>query len=1038
MQDTALAALQAPPRHDGGVRAWLRVIAANLVRNRRRGALRLAQRERATARAAQVPAVDEIVVREEARRRVVDAVLALPAPLRDVVLLRYFEGVDSRRISERLRRPASTVRTQLQSALDQLRSRLDREHGGRRAAWVLPLLRACPDGLGARSCLLTVGWTGRIAAVVLLALGGLWLLWSEPGQPLRDPGQEAPVVVPAEQARADEPLVVRAPVAESTAKPEAAAGADLQAPRGSLSGRVLDEDTRLPVAGATVELRARAPATDMAPSSAASTTSARKRTATTTAGGAFAFPDLGAGAYELAARDENGRARFTTCAVGSTQEVVDLLLRPPHAWRGLLVVHVVDVAGADVPDAAVQVVATCTRRGAVGWNGTLPIEGRTDREGVFQFHDPERLELVFEGMATARSRDGRVGRTVIARPEHRGYSPRVRIVVDRPGEVRGELSGLLGRRWSGTKVRVHPTWVYGALRPGLRTGVATVPVSAAGTFHVEGLEAGRYAFELLDAPGVRCVYADFERQQYGQFLPVVLVPAGQPTSVSIAVAAAARLRGRVVDENGQPIEGAEVVAAACVLPEVDPRAAAFLGARARKPDPDLVIWRQPVLDVEDDAASFHLASATRTDGRGEYQLTQLQPLAHDVWVSAPGCARDLRLGVVLSEGGETTLEHRLVRGGSIHGVAVEDVMVGTRRAIAGAPLLVVQPSAGAFTVAGLEPGEHEVGYWQSERRWIPVRRVRAVAGESIWVDLRREAAVSVQGTVLVQGEPAAGIEVACRRAVARTAADGSFRLSLDEAGVAGIGGRLTFRHRGLFLSSRDLTEEVLPDGIHLGSIPLEARCIDLRAIGVDGRPAAALLRLEGRGILQSHEPPVAVPAADGELREQWFPLGAHEVSAQFADDAVARAAVTVTPDEPAGPIVLRAQPGGRLALRVIDARGRPVGGVTVDVFAWGRNTPAPDSGARLCAGRDPEAGQWFVHTDRDGAAMVRVPAGPVLAFVAQLEGGMERFGYDDPPAAAARAPSPGVWTGNLGLPPAEAVVDVQPSAVSRATLVLRQ
>ena len=86
------------------------------------------------------PATDEIVEREHARAAVVQAVMALPVGYRDVVLLRWFEGLPPREIARQLQLPVETVRTRCRRALDQLRAVLDAEHGGDRCSWVLLLL----------------------------------------------------------------------------------------------------------------------------------------------------------------------------------------------------------------------------------------------------------------------------------------------------------------------------------------------------------------------------------------------------------------------------------------------------------------------------------------------------------------------------------------------------------------------------------------------------------------------------------------------------------------------------------------------------------------------------------------------------------------------------------------------------------------------------------------------------------------------------------------------------------------------------------
>ena len=73
----------------------------------------------------------------------------LPEPLRAVIVLRYFQGLDWKVVAARLGLPASTVRTRQQRALEKLRSDLDRRCEGGRKAWgllLVPLLRDTSPG----------------------------------------------------------------------------------------------------------------------------------------------------------------------------------------------------------------------------------------------------------------------------------------------------------------------------------------------------------------------------------------------------------------------------------------------------------------------------------------------------------------------------------------------------------------------------------------------------------------------------------------------------------------------------------------------------------------------------------------------------------------------------------------------------------------------------------------------------------------------------------------------------------------------------
>lgn len=243
-QDTLVAALQSPPGKRGNLRGWLATVAANLRRNHQRSDARRRRREQAET-LQQVPSALEIAAREEVRQRVVAAVLQLPEALRDVVLLRFYEGLDSRQIGARLQRPDSTVRTQLQQALAKLRRRLDGERGERRA-WAVPL--GWWGKAPAAALLCKVAWPLRVAvAAVLLLVAGWFVL------PRLSPAPGSPSPVPVAAAPAEkEPQSVESPASdrlEATSVSDPAHGPE------ELWGRVVRAIDDSPVAGADVQLQ---------------------------------------------------------------------------------------------------------------------------------------------------------------------------------------------------------------------------------------------------------------------------------------------------------------------------------------------------------------------------------------------------------------------------------------------------------------------------------------------------------------------------------------------------------------------------------------------------------------------------------------------------------------------------------------------------------------------------------------------------------------------------------------------------------------
>lgn len=178
LQDAWLASLRRPPRA-GEPRPWLARVVRNLARNRRRDGARRAARE-AFAHEERAPAEPQALVQQaETQRLLAEAVTRLEPALRDVVVLRYFQGLDSRAAAARLGLPAATVRTRTARALDALRADLDRRFEGGRGAWALvlaPLARGGRGGSGAAATALPLTGIGAGALVGwALALGALTL-----------------------------------------------------------------------------------------------------------------------------------------------------------------------------------------------------------------------------------------------------------------------------------------------------------------------------------------------------------------------------------------------------------------------------------------------------------------------------------------------------------------------------------------------------------------------------------------------------------------------------------------------------------------------------------------------------------------------------------------------------------------------------------------------------------------------------------------------------------------------------------------------
>lgn len=120
-------------RGESSFSTWLYRIAVNEANRRRRqrrrwrlfGPVPLKDCDPETPNEGTDPAGN--LLREDERRRLCQAVRALPEPYRTPTVLRYMSGMTSQEVGDILRRPAGTIRYQLSRAMQILRERLGSE-----------------------------------------------------------------------------------------------------------------------------------------------------------------------------------------------------------------------------------------------------------------------------------------------------------------------------------------------------------------------------------------------------------------------------------------------------------------------------------------------------------------------------------------------------------------------------------------------------------------------------------------------------------------------------------------------------------------------------------------------------------------------------------------------------------------------------------------------------------------------------------------------------------------------------------------------
>ena len=291
LQDTALQALQHPPRRDGEVRGWLVRIVQRLSLRHRRSTQRRKRHETAVEPPQGPRGPDAEIEHRDTVRHVTDALLALPAVYQRALLLRYFEDLTPTAIAARTGESLGTVKSRLARGLVMLRERMDaRGDGGEwRAALglMIGLRRGAPIGAAAAAAtgvmLMGTGMKlvlGGLGAAVAIAAARWSLQVPLPASPTSAMHDAAPVVAEQADARSAS-TAAEAPQRTEVETP--ALTPPTATPNFTVRGRVLDEDGQ-PVAAAVVTLlpRSRAYSTPEEQSG--------DPTCTANAGGTFELP----------------------------------------------------------------------------------------------------------------------------------------------------------------------------------------------------------------------------------------------------------------------------------------------------------------------------------------------------------------------------------------------------------------------------------------------------------------------------------------------------------------------------------------------------------------------------------------------------------------------------------------------------------------------------------------------------------------------------------------------------------------------------
>ena len=524
VQDAWVAALERPPDLGRPVRGWL----ASVLRNRwvdlSRGRNRRTERERGAASEEALPSSRDVVERAEVLRELVGAVLALDEPYRTTVLLRFFEELPQREVARRMQTTTATVNSRLTRALAKLRGRLSR---GGRGSWLhvlVPLLRepAAPAAaLGALAM--------KVVAVSVVALSVLagFVLWSSRSEP-ESPSGSRPIVAASppdgrlESARPGATPVQRPELPDETRVSATEAPAPSPEPEPAptqpvriLRGRVVDAGGA-PLSGVALALSAEG----------------SKSTCTSGAGGRFEIA-LDVPAESIVATDpELATVLAGSAGVrGATEPIVVVAPRIDLAGS------VIDEVRAPLAEATVELALPPGFGSEWGvaldyslpqrWRAKSRADGRFDLSAVPAIPG-SRIAAVLAGFAPH------------AEEAPPASNAAIEIVLSHPAEATGLVRGVVldpsGARVEGARVSA---------------GAEIALTDDRGAFRLDvRLEGTRERLVALK-PGLLPATFEPEKDAGGRVL--------WPTEVVMQLSGpAATVRGRVVDADGAPVEGAKV------------------------------------------------------------------------------------------------------------------------------------------------------------------------------------------------------------------------------------------------------------------------------------------------------------------------------------------------------------------------------------------------------------------------------------------------------------------------------------------------
>ncbi len=979
-QQVLVRSLENPPARGGSLHGWLTTMTRRIWSNQRREERSRRTRERSAARREHAPSTADVLAAESVRRTVVRAVLALDEPFREAVLLRYYEGLSSPQIAQRLGVPAATVRSRLARGLERLRGRLDAESGGDRSAWVggLAPLARLPAGSQTAVSLPFAFATKKLAVLLFVAslAAVAWQAWPSP--PISAPGEVASTSARTVTAgggsmrdSGSTPLlrqdVAAVPFADSATDELPVFPAERGA--GVVRGVVLDAEG-MPCPGAAIE--ATPHLGNLPPLFRLGDDRSWVLRTTTGADGSFELRDVEEGPVMLEAKSGGLTERVVIVSSATDPRPAEYITLRDRRTRGEDVRVRVWQDSEPVPGARVEL---------YGWSRSSEFSPRleilpsepfatttTDAHGIARFEG-----LGIRGaVAFATTREGALGKCELQRVEDDPFG--VPLAVGQGASLRGRFVGVPAELLEGAILALHalPTTHTYHAAGGRRIDV---PVHA-GRFEMGGLAPGPWGLFIHSPHGLRVVpdsagAVSRRVRELGNaaWMQFVQLGTGAEQECEVEVTVGGRIEGRVVGPEGP-------VAHARILSVLAPRTGDLVAGNVQR---GVHVWR---LDHDLQSSPFNPAAfrTAVTDSEGCYVLDALPPGTHRLEVVTDGLAYDRRMEVVVEDGETIRQEHKLDRSGVLQVAALDTTHLGVARKGEHSPLLVATVRNDCATIPGLAPGRYVVQRLHSTPTVapVPIGEVEIRAGRTTWADLSTTSVQArLQGRVRSGSEPFAGALVLRGSSPGITDSQGRFDIELGY--LPRFDGMLdTFRvqRRGIVYGFKlDLQGEVAFADLDLD---LGTRFVELTCDGPDGAvlPANIEFRAEvesgvdaAGGFLRyaTGRSPTNVmgrarigPLPDTELRGTVRFANGYEVPFSFSSGHEGggwiRCPRTV-------PLTVRVRRGGLPA---------PEAGVRV--LTWVSPEPPPDSESALWHQADA---QWGV-TDQDGNCVVAVRPRPAV------------------------------------------------------------